>query len=175
VGTGAEQVPVIRGELLRDDHGSCRTRAKAAQNGSLTDKTVKLVQCVDASTGNQSRVLDAGQKGVASTRYVHRTEGSGGIDEAMGDAAGITVVAGNLSGVGDAPRSGARGERKVDGGECAGLKQKAAGVRAVRPASNDVAGGIDSGCRRVGTPGKSIVVKTPPLLRNPCWTWAGST
>jgi hypothetical protein len=37
----------------------------------MTDKTVNLVQGVDATTGNQSPVLDAGQEGVASARYVY--------------------------------------------------------------------------------------------------------
>jgi hypothetical protein len=52
-------------------------KRKLLQIDSFTHKTVRLVQCVDASTGNQSPVLDAGQEGVPSARYVHCAEGSG--------------------------------------------------------------------------------------------------
>ena len=140
--------------MARNDHAYAEHGRKLLQIGSLTDKTVNLAQCVVASTGNQSYILYAGQEGVASARYIHCAEGSGGINEAMGDAAGIMVVAGDLSGVVDAPGPGARGEWKVDGSECAGLKQKAVGAGAVRPASNDIAGGVNPGCRCAGSPGE---------------------
>jgi hypothetical protein len=64
---------------------------------SFADETMKLIQCVDAHTGNQSPVLDAGQVGVPSARYVHCAEGSGGIDEAMMITSGITVEASDLA------------------------------------------------------------------------------
>src|SRR5829696_4610214 len=117
--------------------GSCSSRAgawpgsavvKAACPRSFADKTVRLIQCVDASTGNQSIVLDAGQESVSSARYVNCAEGSGGVNEAMGVASGSVVVAGDLPGVVDAQGRGSGGEWKVDGGEHAGLKQKAVGA-----------------------------------------------
>ena len=72
----------------------------------------------------------------------------------MGVTSGIAVVAGNLSGAVDAPGRGAGGERKVDRGEAAGLKQKAMGARGVRPTPNNIAGGVDPSCSCAGSPGE---------------------
>jgi hypothetical protein len=47
--------------------------------------------------------------------------------------------------------------------------------RCVRPHFHDVAGGVDPSGRGLVAPGKSMAVKVPPLLTNPCSLFAAST
>jgi hypothetical protein len=49
---------------------SCSFR-KPLQIGSCTDKAVRLAQCDNAGTGNNSPVLDTGQERVPNARYVN--------------------------------------------------------------------------------------------------------
>jgi hypothetical protein len=140
----------------------------------LTGEAVSLIQDVIADARNRSAILDTCQESAAGACNVYGAEGTAGVDEAVAVVSGVAVKAGDLPGVVDAERGRAGRERKVDRGEHAGLVQKPVESRCIRPSSDDVAGGIDPGGRGPGGPMKSIAVKVPPLLTNPCSTLAAS-
>ena len=67
------------------------------------------------STPNRSSVLDACQLSTPGAWNVHCAEGRTGVNETVGIAGGVGVVAGDLAGVVDAERGRARGEGKLIG------------------------------------------------------------
>ena len=136
---------------------------------SLADEAVLLIQGVGADTRNRSSVLDACQLGTAGACTVH------GANEAVAIVGGVGVEAGDLPGVVDAERGRAGGERKVDGGvNTPAWSRKPWDPVASNHCPTMSPAALIPAATVAVAPGKSIVVKVPPLLTNPCSTPAAS-